>query len=338
MPMFEQLPKKCQETIIGYGMVETKWLLRKGIDSEKLDVQLNTNPHAVDFLLDHPHRMVSLIARHDHPRLVRYLLSMPKPFPQAYRRWLSINPNEEIVDYLLTNEEEIDNYSLCENTNDRMVDFFIANWPLRFTGNRSGLYKNPNDRMIDFILMLPHMECGYFFHNQNPRSARYLLETHPDFEYDMMYHFYMEQPPLHEEWIDLYIRLAENTPPRWNTIAISQHPHQRAVTYLLQHPHNIHQAGFCRNSNEDAVSYILSHLEKMIDGYYPKTKDSTESDSDEYIEWVPPYLSFNTNPRIIDFLIRHPWNINWSEWSRNPAIFVASDVNIDTDEWIQYLT
>jgi len=235
-----------------------KMKLLDWISLERLDWQeLSANPSdgAVDLLLANPYNIYfSESAENTNDRMVKRLLNFNDP--ERIDRWrFAENPNHLAVEYTLSNVVD-DFYFLCENPNDRMVDFIFANIDkidLECKINLECFSMNSNDRAVDYLLKFPELiNWDWLSMNSNDRAVKLLLENPDKINYDLFSRNPNDRALDHllanEKFID------------WDLFSLN--PNKRVIEVLKQNQEHIHWQSLSRNPNIFEYDYLPAAKER----------------------------------------------------------------------------
>ena len=247
-------------------------------------MQLNLNPNSLDYLIQNniPH----------------------------YPVLLCINMSNEIINYLITNQDKIRHFTStmpsltftidniceyvfnCESTlhytqgillNARYISLIEKNLKLLNKSNRNILYANSEAlHLVDLnpeVIAWDYLSC-----NTNPIAIQILKEN-----IDEIYWVYLSENPS-------------------------------AIEILTEHQDKIIFRTLAKNPN--AIELIKKYINKidLVHLTYntnPEALDIVEKQLDTLTNWAPLCM----NPAAIKILEKHKHKINWYWLSQNPAIF-----------------
>jgi hypothetical protein len=128
-----------------------------------------------------------------------------------------------------------------------------------------------------------------------------------------------------------------------NWDAFSANECDQAVDYLLQNPGNIEWNYFAKNSNPRAVAYFLQNFHQSNIDYLDFLSQNTHPDAVAYLVCHPErinWLLFSQNPTAIDYIKVHLEEVDWCGLSKNPhpeALDIL-EKNQDQIDWIALST
>lgn len=229
-----------------------------------------------------------------------YELRYPEIEAKLVKDFLNINPCQKIVDDIVKNPKNLYRmhfYVLSKNTSDTAVDFLLKNYF--------------------------YIEWKYFSLNSNSKAVEFLLKNPVQIVWSK----------FSENINDLAVQYLINNPAKIYWEGFSRNPNSLAVRYMLTSTHIINYRCFSENTNQTAVDLLLMNKNKICWELF--TKNSNDSAVDmilQYIDSHPIYvglrdllpvkyhnLSINTNPRVVQFLIKNPKYINWSKFVKNTS-------------------
>lgn len=256
------------------------------------------------------------LSRNPNPELVSYLEKNPNMVC-----WEYLSENPVAIEILKKNQSRVEWKNICLNPHPEAMEMikehyahYLKRWkerggrtPTHMVLSWKNLSKNPN--AVEFLKENPQNVCGYFQEYENDWSEGAVSLTD-----EQQY----ERITLSE--ID-YSNLSENP---------------SAVEYLKENPHVIMNEWLCRNpngiellekdpslinwywlsENSNAVHILHSHLDKVDWCQLSKNPNAIHwlENNPEKIDWT--YLSVNKNA--VHLLEKYPENIDWRWLCRNP--------------------
>jgi len=288
------------------------------IDCDKLDfMALMVNPHplagkileevAVDFTILAQNKSAWMLKR------------LPKKLSSLDIQYLSKNPQDEVVDKLLSREIPIDWCSFSSNTNPRAVDYMEENMDkvsrVRLNENSSAgrlleekyidrlICKNTSDEAMEMLDRNPrYIDLYLLVENSNPRALEILLK-----------HGYSNQITTSISSVVLN-NLAKNTNPQ-------------AMKLLTSNLENFQWGGIWSNPSPEAFEliwacYTNTWKEKYCKFISPDVIETIEERLNTAKEvWAIKQMCKNTNPQILEILKFYPRYIDYESISANPIIF-----------------
>jgi hypothetical protein len=191
------------------------------------------------------------------------------------------------LDTLLDNPEYINLIGLCENTEDKAVDYVIL---LRKTDYDHDIQfrtvnfpSNPNPKAVEYTLR----------HRTKFNLDRYFLNTNDDVVNELISRIFDNYKNQ-----DHYKNFMDDYPYCMNTNPIM-------VNWIIENKYILHNKLFLSNSSDIAVQYILNNTSFIID--HLKITFS----------YFIACLCKNENDMAIEYVLKYPQHIEWQALSNN---------------------
>ena len=136
------------------------------------DFPLNNNVNAIKYSISRGIYDIDMFAAVDDDEIADFLIE------NSSREWplyspFGTNPNNKVVDYMLSHVNDMDHDALSINPNDKVVDYLLAN-PDKIAYYR--FVRNTNDRAIEYVLANPNkIEWKHFMDNSNDKAVDHIL-------------------------------------------------------------------------------------------------------------------------------------------------------------------
>jgi hypothetical protein len=290
--------------IIASFLAEPEYIIRPWIPQHLLNQYLGYNPHAIDYLRQHPHLISSAIANNPSGHAVTLMFEHGTPYgtymvtgaPSVsplgdilrFSSWLSNLNNDEAMAYLTAHPWHID-------------------WAL--------LSGNPHPIAMSLLKSSPHrIDYTLLSSNTHPDAIRLLETTRPDKLCPMFLNMNASDAAL--EWLTRH-------PDTINWNALCYNTNEKAMRILALNPDAINYAVLCAHTSDGAKKLLENHEDEI----WWRVLSANSSDwaltlleaHEDLIDW--PHFALNTNPRAMAILERNPHRIYANELSQNPSIF-----------------
>jgi len=272
------------------GGTNNIWQIRKWIPTDNLVWEsIQYNPRAMGYIKEKLQEKPSKKSK-------KYYIN-----PYA----LAANPNTEAIDLLEENNllSDTSTFLFMEMANNPNAIHIMKKYPDKIYWN--GLYSNKNPEAIELI------KEKYKNDIDNPSISWDKLSANPSAV------SFIKQHPDKIDWKEL-----------------SKNPNPKAIEMLKNNKDKIDWSTLSANPNDEAIEMLKQNKNKIDVGWLlmntnPKAIEMLEEIMKEKnISLIPTeWIVISGNPGAIDFLEkeykRNPKknNINWTEFSKNPAIF-----------------
>jgi hypothetical protein len=248
------------------------------------DIITKENPKTINFLYNDNDAMVDYIIKHCiscdggailsrnlNGRVLEFLIEQ---IPSKINwTWFYANKSDVAVDYILSNQNREILGTIALNTNDRIVNYLIAE-------NYSTLiFENSNDLVVDYIFtqiaagIVPPPEI--ISRNKNDRIVRYLLDNPK----------YIDKHSFGWNSNDLAVDHILSNVHDYEIHRINQNINPKISKFLIEHPEHINISKFLQRKDDLAVDYILNNMAPNR---------------------LNKYICLNSNDRIIEYIMQHP--------------------------------
>lgn len=320
-------PEHLRDRFASYaGMKHTQLLARFITELNEVD-ELNTNNQEYQSAL-------RILHANDHPLAVEYILDskhmkIHSVYPQ-FRAWISSNPSDTVVNWLIAHPEHISLPEFLHNGNERALEYALSSYDREVVAKHltsptiagvpfTEFVRNPETIHTVWSMILerfdsrPLMGCRECLHSApgwEAKWAEWFANTHTLPRQKLFGGCAIPVDPLET------VRLVSSstvlfTAGRYDllTIALESLRSLRSLRSQQQSP-NVENTlsfsdlprQFLTNHSEAAVDILLTYLRGIVEKYpHPL-----------------PEVCCNTNGRIVDFLIAHPDLIHMDDFVKNP--------------------
>lgn len=246
----------------------------------------NTNNLAVKYMINYRKHLIKFgeFSGNTNPNAVIYLLHHPK---KIFWKEFSSNTNDMAVAFCIQNMNKVDLYDFSLNSNDRAVLYLIDN-PRHIDWN--GFMVNTNKYAIRYLIHARHNNIIFrrFIGNKNPIVANYILLNHEisDSRY-------------------IYCK-------KFLSNALADSKSDKAINYIFTECFKyIDWSIFLSNDNDVATDLSIRYM----------LMDSEKREFALSCRAIQMSISKNKNTKMVEYLIDHPYLIDWESFASNPSIF-----------------